>query len=140
MSLPLLPGNSFSKTLGKDNFNKSHHFDVANDINMNVGEYKCGIGGVILPGQQFKQHSVYPSVEGEPAPSWLAFDRQVLSFNAYFDEPVIPTVNHEKYRVRNVKIYFYLEDDSIQVVEPIKDNSGLPQGTLIRRHRIPMPP
>ena len=130
MSLPLLPGNSFSKKLGRDNFSKSHHFDIANEINMNVGEYKCGIGGEILPGQKFKQSSVYPAGEGEPAPSWLAFDRQVLSFNAYFDEAVIPTVNMERYRVRYVKIYFYLEDDSIQVVEPTKDNSGIPQGNV----------
>lgn len=37
------------------------------------------------------------------------------------------------------KIYFYLEDDSIQVIEPKVENSGIPQGTLIRRHRIPLP-
>ena len=26
------------------------------------------------------------------------------------------------------KIYFYLEDDSIQVIEPKVENSGIPQG------------
>ncbi|KAJ3078719.1 EF-hand domain-containing member C2, partial [Rhizoclosmatium hyalinum] len=35
-------------------------------------------------------------------------------------------------------IYFYLEDDTIHVSEPKYANSGIPQGTLIRRHRIPM--
>lgn len=29
------------------------------------------------------------------------------------------------------KIYFYLEDDSIQVIEPKVENSGIPQGMLI---------
>lgn len=38
-----------------------------------------------------------------------------------------------------VDIYFYVEDDSMHVSEPRTANSGLPQGTLIRRHRIPLP-
>ena len=33
-----------------------------------------------------------------------------------------------------------MEDDSIQVNEAKQENSGIPQGTLIRRHRIPQPP
>ena len=36
-------------------------------------------------------------------------------------------------------ILYYLEDDSIQVNEARQENSGIPQGTLIRRHRIPKP-
>ena len=40
MSLPLLPGNTFSSNPGRENFSKSHHFDICNAINMNVGEYK----------------------------------------------------------------------------------------------------
>uniref|UniRef100_A0A672ICX8 EF-hand domain (C-terminal) containing 2 n=1 Tax=Salarias fasciatus TaxID=181472 RepID=A0A672ICX8_SALFA len=43
-------------------------------------------------------------------------------------------------RIRKCKIYFYLEDDTIQVVEPEYKNSGIPQGTLICRQRIPLPP
>ena len=70
---------------------------------MNVGAYKPGIGGEILPGQQFKQHSVYPAGEGEQAPAWLAFDRQVLSFDAYFHESVVPTISREGFRIRPVK-------------------------------------
>ena len=127
---------------------------------------KPGIGGEILPGQKFKQHSIYPPGEGEPAPAWITFDRQVLSFDAYFHEMVVPTgsflilnlllakseisseefrvknfldrefetriVNMEKHRIRYVKIYFYLEDDSIQVIEPTKG----PEFTV---SRIPPP-
>ena len=36
-------------------------------------------------------------------------------------------------------IYFYLEDDTVQVVESKQENSGIPQGTMIRRHRIHRP-
>ena len=52
--------------------------------------------------------------EGSPLPAWLAFDRQVLSFDAFFQEAVVER-REEQFRVRECKIYFYLEDDSIQV-------------------------
>ncbi|OXB79748.1 UNVERIFIED_CONTAM: hypothetical protein H355_010216, partial [Colinus virginianus] len=62
----------------------------------------------------------------------------VLSFDAYFEEEV-PDKDQELYRIRHCKIYFYLEDDTIQVVEPQVKNSGIIQGTIVRRHRIPLP-
>ena len=102
-----------------------------NSIGTKLILIKPGIGGEILPGQKFKQHSVYPAGEGEAAPAWLAFDRQVLSFDAYFHESVVPTISREGFRIRPVKVFFYLEDDSIQVIEPTLDNSGIPQGTHI---------
>ncbi|XP_069706940.1 EF-hand domain-containing protein 1 isoform X2 [Phaenicophaeus curvirostris] len=43
----------------------------------------------------------------------------------------------ENYRVRRVAIYYYLEDDSMSVIEPVVQNSGLLQGKLVRRHRVP---
>lgn len=139
MALPYLPGNSFNKNLGKEAFHKSHHFDYCNDVSMLVGIEKPGIGGELLLGQKVKsKHSVYPRGEGSNAPAWVAFDRQVLSFQAYFQEAVHEK-REEQYRIRACKIYFYLEDDSIQVIEPQVKNAGIPQGTLIRRHRIPLP-
>ena len=36
----------------------------------------------------------------------------------------------------SVNVYYYLEDDSIHVSEPKVSDSGIPQGTLIRRHQI----
>jgi len=71
-------------------------------------------------------------------PAWDALDRHVLRFHGYFKEAVVET-NLENYRVRNVTIYYYLEDDTCQVIEPKQDNSGIPQGQLIRRHRFPAP-
>ncbi len=83
---------------------------------------------------------MYPHADklGEIVPSWVAFDRKVLRFYAYFQESVNER-RDEKYRVRRVNIYFYLEDDSVHVSEPKTANSGIPQGTLIRRHRIENP-
>jgi Ca2+-binding EF-hand superfamily protein len=138
MSLPFLPGNSFNKNLGKDKFHKSHFFDYNADVA--VFDIKSGIGGEPLPGQTTaKNRSIYPEGIGSGQPTWVAFDRQVLRFFAYFQEGIEEKAE-EQFRIRNCVILFYLEDDSIQVNEKINENSGIPQGTLIRRHRIPLPP
>lgn len=92
------------------------------------GTSKPGIGGDRLPGQVVKApFSQLPRGEGGALPTWVAFDKQVLSFDAYFQEPVVER-RGEQYRVRKVKIYFYLEDDTIQVVEPRSRNAGVDQG------------
>lgn len=51
---------------------------------------------------------------------------QVLRWYGYFKEAVTESAV-ENFRVRKVVIFFYLEDNSCQVVEPKEDNSGLPQ-------------
>ncbi|CAL9690452.1 unnamed protein product [Knipowitschia caucasica] len=105
---------------------------------MFVGGEKPGIGGEQLSDQKTtSKYSVYPKGSGSDLPSWVAFDKQVLCFDAYFEETV-PLVNEE--RIRKCKIMFYLEDDTIKVVEPEFKNSGISQGILIRRHRVPLPP
>ena len=53
---------------------------------------------------------------------------QVLRFYGWFQQTVHESPD-EHYRVRHVNVYYYLEDDSIAVVEPHVENSGLPQGT-----------
>ncbi|XP_798540.1 EF-hand domain-containing family member C2 [Strongylocentrotus purpuratus] len=139
MSLPFLPGNSFNPRLGRDKFHKSQHFDYSNEVPMLVGGHKPGIGGDKLLGQTSQpQTSNIPLGQGNASPAWVAFDKQVLHFDAFFQEAVHEM--RQQYRIRKCKIYFYLEDDSIQVIEPLVENSGIPQGTLIRRHRIPLPP
>jgi EF-hand domain-containing protein 1 len=36
-------------------------------------------------------------------------------------------------------IYYYLEDDSMYITEPKVENSGLPQGVFLKRHKFPKP-
>ena len=55
-------------------------------------------------------------------PAHVAFDKRVLLFEAYFKQTVHESPN-EFYCIRPVKIYYYLEDDSIAVVEPVVNNS-----------------
>jgi hypothetical protein len=71
---------------------------------------------------------VYPKTSGKgQLPAWIAFDRQVLRFEAFFREAVHER-REEQFRIRKCTILFYLEDDTIQVNEPVQDNSGIPQG------------
>jgi hypothetical protein len=70
------------------------------------------------------------------APAWLKHDRQVLCFNGFFQEAVYEDPK-ENYRVRSVDVYFYLEDGTMMINEPKVENSGLPHGTFVKRHRIP---
>lgn len=126
--------------LGKEQYHKSHHFDYKNEVGFLFGDDRPGIGRDPLPGQRRPaSHSRYPPGEGGNMPSWVAFDKQVLCFDAYYQEGVQESRN-EQFRVHHCKVYFYLEDDSIQVIEPRLKNSGLPQGTILRRHRIAKPP
>lgn len=54
----------------------------------------------------------------------------ILHFHGYFMETVEGSPEPQ---VRNVNIYFYVEDSTIKVVEKPQINSGVSQGTLVRR-------
>lgn len=81
--------------------------------------------------RQTNLNESYPRV----LPQWIKFDKQVLKFTSYFVEHVTES-NVETYRIRPSTIYYYLDDETIQVFESKIENSGLPQGTIIRRQRI----
>lgn len=66
----------------------------------------------------------------------MSNDKKVLCFYGYFKE-TLHEVAKIPYQVRKVKILFYLEDGSMQVSEPRTLNSGIPQGCLVTRQRIP---
>jgi hypothetical protein len=71
-------------------------------------------------------------------PKFIANDKKVLRFEAYFLEAVHES-NMENYRVRLCEVLYYLEDDTLQITEPKVENSGILQGNFVKRHRIPMP-
>lgn len=68
-------------------------------------------------------------------PQWVENDRKVLRFYGYFKESIVES-NIENHRIRKVILYYYLEDDSMHVAEPRQDNSGIPQGMFIKRHKL----
>lgn len=69
-------------------------------------------------------------------PAWIRHDRQVLRFHGYFQE-VCHESNKETDRARVCHLYYYLEDGTMMISEPREENSGLPQGCVIKRHKVP---
>jgi hypothetical protein len=49
----------------------------------------------------------------------------VLCFHAFFQEPVVEDPN-ENFRIRKCIVYYYLDDDSVHIIEPRIVNSGIP--------------
>eukprot|EP00698_Gefionella_okellyi_P017111 TRINITY_DN4961_c0_g1_i1.p1 TRINITY_DN4961_c0_g1~~TRINITY_DN4961_c0_g1_i1.p1 ORF type:complete len:564 (+),score=138.45 TRINITY_DN4961_c0_g1_i1:103-1794(+) len=144
MSLPMLPGMSFANPARTD-FRKSQAFGFRNGVAV-FEHQKPGIGGSELLGQTSKAKTRSAALatirasanSGDYIPAWVAFDRQVLRFYGYFLEGVHESPQ-EAFRVRKCNILYYLEDDSMEVLEPKTENSGMPQGKIVRRHRIPRP-
>lgn len=147
--LPFLPGSSFTDTT-KTAFHRSQTLGYKNGYAV-VRRPVVGIGGDRLPYNQLSQDELDELANKAPVltygqprqappsefiPAHVAFDKKVLKFNAYFQEDV-PVSTEEHYRIRQVNIYYYLEDDSMCVIEPVVENSGIPQGKLIKRQRLP---
>jgi hypothetical protein len=63
---------------------------------------------------------------------------KVLNFSAYFQEAVVEDPN-ENYRLRKCTIYYYLDDDTVHILEARVPNSGIPQGIFLKRHLVPIP-
>ncbi|KRX06660.1 hypothetical protein PPERSA_13139 [Pseudocohnilembus persalinus] len=68
-------------------------------------------------------------------PDYVYMDRQTLRFYGYFQESVCES-NLESYRVRNVIIYYYLDDNTISMIEPKQMNSGINQGIFLKRQKV----
>ena len=95
---------------GDTKYHKAHAFDFSNGV-PGFDENKPGIGNSRLLGQKGAAEDssrLYPAnaQDGESVPAWVAFDRQVLRFDAYFREAV-----HEKrdenYRIRKCVSFFW---------------------------------
>ncbi|XP_017871328.1 PREDICTED: EF-hand domain-containing family member C2 [Drosophila arizonae] len=84
-------------------------------------------------------HALYPPRTGPHLPPWLAYDKKVLSFKAYFKQTLQENF-HAPYMVRHVKLYYYLEDGTVEIHEPKVKNSGIVQGCVLHRQRVPKPP
>jgi len=163
-ALPFLPGYN-QEVKSKTNFNKSHLFDFQNGIRVDTNKATEIVDMRSFPvnalanfEQTINQNaqaatSVLPNDFADTVgakytssnaqlnnvsslPAWVAYDRKVLRFYAYFKEAVFSSPVEDR-RIRKCVVYYYLEDDSVHVAEPKVENSGIPQGVFIKRHRIP---
>ncbi|ESO86018.1 hypothetical protein LOTGIDRAFT_195429 [Lottia gigantea] len=147
--LPFLPGNSF-----KDPTNMRYHRSQTLKYNNGYAvpaRPEFGIGGEAIVRNQLNEAELdelanfhptltYGQAKQAPPtdfiPAHVAWDKKVLRFNGYFTQNIMESPA-EVYRVRPVDLYYYLEDDTIAVVEPHVENSGMPQGKLIKRQKLP---
>jgi Ca2+-binding EF-hand superfamily protein len=132
--LPFLPGNTFSDNT-RVNFHKKQTFQKGSSGIPIIKDAPEGAPApsVVPPPPQHEE----PVAAAAPAvPAYVALDRMVLRFFAYYKEAVHES-RMENYRVRKVTILYYLEDNTLQVNEPKEENSGIPQGAFIKRHHIP---
>ncbi|KDO25131.1 hypothetical protein SPRG_09279 [Saprolegnia parasitica CBS 223.65] len=90
-----------------------------------------------VPAPSVAPITVFDSAKSK-VPNFIALDKKVLRFEGYFLEAVHES-NLENYRVRKCVILYYLEDDTIQILEPKVENSGILQGNFVKRHKIPKP-
>lgn len=111
----------------------------------------CGAGGRHLEKDSVKYANRSDVVRFDPSliygrtrttvpkqflPHYVLYDQKCLTFRAFFRQSVVESPL-EHYRIRQVNIIYFLEDDTITVMEPRTLNSGLDQGRLIRRAKIP---
>ena len=60
----------------------------------------------------------------------------VLSFRGYFLEEAVQSPV-EKTVMRKLIVKYYLDDHTIEIIEPRIKNSGIPQGKFLKRQRVP---
>ncbi|KAJ8980307.1 hypothetical protein NQ317_005228 [Molorchus minor] len=147
--LPKLPGFEFrDPTFSK--YHRSQTFSLCNGYKLPKNSF-AGIGGRELNSNSVKYCINKDPVPYDPSltygrtrskalpqylPHYVLYDKKCLTFRAFFKQSVVESPN-EFYRVRQVNIIYFLEDDSITVMEPKIPNSGLNQGRLVRRGPIP---
>ncbi|EZA47764.1 EF-hand domain-containing protein [Ooceraea biroi] len=146
--LPLLPGYTFRDVSVRD-YKLPHKLDVLNGFPV-VRDTKYGIGRKPTDAASVRYADAPDPVEYDPSltygrlprhayrrfvPHYAVFAQKCLRFKAYFRQEVLNSP-HEHYRLRHVNIIYYLEDDTLCVIEPVVDNAGFQQGKLVRRDRV----
>lgn len=63
---------------------------------------------------------------------------KVLRAYGYFKEAVHES-SFEQARERTMTLHYYLEDSTVEILEPEQANSGLPQGIFLKRGRLDLP-
>uniref|UniRef100_A0A1B0GK84 Putative ef-hand domain-containing protein 1 n=1 Tax=Lutzomyia longipalpis TaxID=7200 RepID=A0A1B0GK84_LUTLO len=148
--LPKLPGLQIEDHT-KQNHHLSHSLKIRNGYRV-AEEPTCGIGRDAI----FRKHAVqFISKEDDPLaydpvltygcirkpqvapfyPHFVQYDKMILTFKGYFRQEVAE-LPEDANRIRYVNILYFLEDDTITVLEPQVKNSGFLQGRIIRRSRI----
>lgn len=116
---------------------KMHEFSqILSPYPNNGGSYNDISGRYSLISQQqdrLKKSRSLPYSNQNNLPSYITNEGRVCSFIAYFTE--VPREGVEN-RSRMIFIKLFMEDNSIEMLEPRVENSGTTQGKFLKRHRI----
>lgn len=74
----------------------------------------------------------------DSVPSFVLDDKRTCRFVAIFDE-IVPANLRDPIRTRKVHISYFIEDNTLEIIEPIQANTGLMQGKIVRRHQVVKP-
>ncbi|XP_044577876.1 EF-hand domain-containing protein 1-like [Cotesia glomerata] len=148
--LPLLPGYSFQNYLNQDHklkqkLNYSNAGRIVSDSSVGTGrrpvDSKSSAYAQESPNEVIYDPSLtYGRSKGyayrQVIPHYVLYAQKCLNFKAFFRQSV-PNSPAEYHRIRHVNIIYFLEDDTMSVMEPAVDNAGFKQGRLVRRGKIP---
>ncbi|EDV98557.1 EF-hand domain-containing family member C2 [Drosophila grimshawi] len=141
--MPLLPGTLF-REVNKAYYPKSQTLlnfrgiPMLSDRHVAMPEDPAGVV-IDIACPPANAHALYPPRTGPRLPPWLAYDKKVLFFRAYLKQTLQENY-HAPYMVRHFKVYYYMEDGTLEIYEPKVENSGIVQGCILHRQRVPKPP
>lgn len=129
--LPNLPG--FRPRPLNPNLQKISCFDIVNGEAYLRPQY---IPQSQYPSDDTSVTSIGNTIVTKARKQVLSPKNVILNYSAYFEERV---EGRSQPQVRSCNIYFYVENGTIKVVEKPQVNSGVSQGTLVRRTVIARP-
>ncbi|KAG7205804.1 hypothetical protein KM043_007749 [Ampulex compressa] len=126
-----------------------HKFDILNGFRVSR-DRNIGFGGKPIDAESVAFTKDSDPIQYDPSltygrvreygkqqfvPHYALFAQKCLSFKAFFRQGVFNSAN-EHFRIRYVNILYFLEDDTVCIIEPTIDNAGFPQGKLVKRHKV----
>ncbi|KAG5465968.1 hypothetical protein CUR178_00683 [Leishmania enriettii] len=134
-ALPKLPGFSFAELQHPATHGKRQYCSIDNEGTRTVKDAAAIDGSAVAAVSAPEGCGIPIRVILQHFPSWRTLDDKVLRFFAYYTEVVVAS-SIETWRVRKVKIHYFLADGSMSIVEtPAVANSGLQKGTTVSRFR-----
>eukprot|EP01086_Lenisia_limosa_P012723 TRINITY_DN41257_c0_g1_i1.p1 TRINITY_DN41257_c0_g1~~TRINITY_DN41257_c0_g1_i1.p1 ORF type:complete len:580 (-),score=165.85 TRINITY_DN41257_c0_g1_i1:31-1770(-) len=138
--IAFLPGNSVGKVEQK-NMKQSMRY-----VNGYAIVQAAPVTGDITEAEPYDPSMTFKGVlrrpknpkaeDGHDFDGEASVNKATLVFKAFFDEDIVFS-REEKTRKRIVNLVYFMEDNTMRITEPRRDNSGLAQGVRLKRQQVP---
>ena len=125
--------NTLIKSVNFDSVTRNNQIERVENSRYSNNNYNNNNFNTLNQNRRYQ--SLIKSASEVSLPQWRKFDKNVLRFKGYFQEHVTES-SFENYRIRPCSLLYYLDDDTIQIIEFKSENSGMPQADLLKRSRI----